>query len=146
VPKQLKASTKDGKTVEVNPVWNRRHCTKFNGASYISQAGAAAIYTPQGKMQIRKMNSVYMNNAALIRTSLAKLGYEVHGGVNAPYIWMKTPDGISSWDFFDKLLTKARIVTTPGAGFGPAGEGFLRLSAFAEPKNVKEAIKRFAAL
>jgi LL-diaminopimelate aminotransferase len=146
VPKQLKACTKGGKSVEVNPVWNRRHCTKFNGASYISQAGAAATYTTEGKKQIRKMNNIYMSNAALIRTSLTKLGCQVHGGVNAPYIWMKTPDGLDSWDFFDKLLTKAGIVSTPGAGFGPAGEGFLRLSAFAEPKNVKEAMKRFAAL
>ncbi len=146
VPKQLKACTKNGKTVEVNPVWNRRHCTKFNGASYISQAGAAAAYTTEGKRQIRKMNNIYMSNAALIRTSLTKLGCQVYGGVDAPYIWMKTPGGLSSWDFFDKLLTKAAIVSTPGAGFGPAGEGFLRLSAFAEPKNVKEAMKRFAAL
>jgi len=146
VPKQLKACTKDGRAVELNPLWNRRHCTKFNGASYISQAGSAAIYTPEGKKQTRQIISIYMSNAALIRTSLTKLGYQIYGGINAPYIWMKTPDGMSSWDFFDKLLTKASIVGTPGAGFGPAGEGFFRLSAFANPENAKEAIKRFAGV
>jgi LL-diaminopimelate aminotransferase len=144
VPKQVEAYTRDGKAVEVNPLWNRRHCTKFNGASYISQAGAAAIYTPQGKKQVRKILDLYMNNAALIRESLTELGYEVYGGVNAPYIWMKTPDGLSSWDFFDRLLTKADVVGTPGVGFGPAGEGYLRLTAFAEPANVKEALQRIA--
>jgi len=146
VPKQLKAYAGDGRAVEVNPLWNRRHTTKFNGASYISQAGAAAIYTPQGKKQVRKIINVYMNNAALIRESLTKLGYEVHGGVNAPYIWMKTPNGMSSWDFFDRLLTKANVVATPGVGFGPAGEGYLRLTAFARPADVKEALQRFAAV
>ena len=146
VPKQLKAYTKDGRAVELNPLWNRRHCTKFNGASYISQAGAAAIYTPEGKKQTRQIISIYMSNAALIRTSLTKLGYKAYGGVNAPYIWMKTPDDLSSWDFFDELLTKAGVVGTPGSGFGPAGEGFFRLSALAKPENVKEAIKRFAGV
>jgi LL-diaminopimelate aminotransferase len=130
--------------VEVNPLWNRRHCTKFNGASYISQAGAAAIYTPQGKKQVRKIIDVYMNNAALIRESLAKLGYEVYGGVNAPYIWLKTPDDLGSWEFFDRLLTEANVVGTPGVGFGPAGEGYLRLTAFARPVDVKEALQRIA--
>jgi len=146
VPRQLKAYTKDGRAVELNPLWNRRHCTKFNGASYISQAGAAAIYTPEGKKQTHQIISIYMSNAALICTSLTKLGYKVYGGVNAPYIWMKTPDGLSSWDFFDRLLTKASVVGTPGSGFGPAGEGFFRLSALAKPENVKEAIKRFAGV
>jgi len=146
VPKQLEAYTKGGGAVEVNPLWNRRHCTKFNGASYISQAGAAAIYTPQGKKQTRAIISAYMSNAALIRESLTKLGYTVYGGVNAPYLWMKTPDGVSSWDFFDRLLTEANVVGTPGSGFGPAGEGYLRLSAFAQPADVKEALKRFAKL
>jgi LL-diaminopimelate aminotransferase len=145
VPNLLKASTSDGRAVEVNPLWHRRHCTKFNGASYISQAGGAAIYTPQGKKQTRQTIDIYMNNAALIRQSLTKLGYEVYGGVNAPYIWMKTPDGLSSWDFFDRLLTKANVVGTPGVGFGPAGQGYLRLTAFARPEDTKEALQRFAA-
>ncbi len=144
VPKQLKAYTGEGRGVEVNPLWNRRHCTKFNGASYISQAGAAAIYTPQGKKQVRKIIDIYMNNAALIRESLAKLGYEVYGGVNAPYIWLKTPDDLGSWEFFDRLLTEANVVGTPGVGFGPAGEGYLRLTTFARPVDVKEALQRIA--
>ena len=146
VPKQLKAYTEDGKAVEVNPIWHRRQCTKFNGASYISQAGAAAVYTTEGKKQCRKTIDVYMTNAAVIRTSLTKLGYDVYGGVNAPYVWMKTPDGLSSWDFFDHLLQKANVVGTPGSGFGPAGEGYFRLTAFARPADVKEAMQRFAAV
>jgi LL-diaminopimelate aminotransferase len=144
VPKQLKAYTKDGRAVEVNPLWNRRHTTKFNGASYISQAGAAAIYTPEGRKQTRQIIDVYMGNAALIRESLTKLDYKVYGGVNAPYLWVKTPDGLNSWDFFDRLLQKANVVVTPGAGFGPSGEGYFRLSAFAKPDDVKEALHRFA--
>jgi LL-diaminopimelate aminotransferase len=146
VPKQLKAATTNGKAVEVNPLWNRRHCTKFNGASYISQAGAAAVYTPEGKQQCRKIIDIYMGNAALIRESLTKLGYEVYGGVNAPYLWMKTPNGMNSWDFFDLLLQKANVVGTPGSGFGPSGQGYFRLTAFATPANVKEAMQRFAGV
>jgi len=144
VPKQLKAATTKGEAVEVNPLWNRRHCTKFNGASYISQAGAAAVYTAEGKQQCREIIDIYMGNAALIRESLTKLGYEVYGGVNAPYLWMRTPNGMSSWDFFDLLLQKANVVVTPGSGFGPSGQGYIRLTAFATPENVKEAMKRFA--
>ena len=143
VPKQLKAYAGDGRAVEVHALWSRRHCTKFNGASYISQAGAAAIYTPDGKKQTRQIIDVYMKNAVLIRESLIKLGYEVYGGTNAPYIWMKTPRGVSSWDFFDRLLTKANVVGTPGAGFGPAGQGYFRLTAFGQPGDVTEALKRF---
>lgn len=146
VPKQLTAYTKDGRAVEVNNLWHRRHNTKFNGPSYISQVAAAAVCTPQGKKQCRRIIDIYMANAALIRQSLTRLGYQAYGGVNAPYIWMKTPNGASSWDFFDRLLTKANIVGTPGAGFGAAGEGYFRLSAFAGPNDVKEAMERFAAL
>ncbi len=146
VPKALKAYTTDGAAVDVNPIWNRRHSTKFNGASYISQAGAAAIYTPRGKTQIRAIIDLYMSNAATIRRSLTKLGYEVYGGVNAPYVWLKTPDGVGSWEFFDILLSKANVVGTPGAGFGASGEGYFRLSAFNKPENVKEAMDRFAKL
>jgi len=146
VPKQVKAYAKDGRTVELNALWSRRHSTKFNGASYISQAGAAAVYTPDGKKQVQRIIDIYMNNAGLIRESLSKLGYEVYGGVNAPYIWMKTPDGMKSWDFFDLLLTKAHVVGTPGAGFGPSGEGYFRLTAFAHAHNVQEALNRLAAL
>ena len=146
VPEQLKADTSDGRQVEVNPLWHRRHCTKFNGASYVSQAGAAAVYTPDGQKQCRQIIDIYMCNAALIRESLGRLGYEVYGGVNAPYLWMKTPNGVSSWEFFDRLLQKANVVGTPGSGFGPSGEGYFRLTAFATPDNVKEAMQRFAAV
>jgi len=146
VPKQLKAYKKDGTAVDVNPLWHRRHSTKFNGVSYITQVAAAAVYTPQGKKQCRQIIDIYMSNAKLICESLTKLGYEVYGGVNAPYIWMKTPDGLSSWDFFDRLLQKANVIGTPGAGFGPSGEGYFRLTAFAKNKDVKEAMQRFAAI
>jgi len=144
VPKQLQAYTEDGRAVKVNSLWHRRQCTKFNGASYISQAGAAAVYTTEGKKQCRQIIDIYMANAAVIRELLTRLGYDVYGGVNAPYIWMKTPDGLSSWDFFDHLLQKANVVGTPGSGFGPSGEGYLRLSAFAKPDDVKEAMQRIA--
>ncbi len=146
IPKQLEVHTEDGRAAKVNSLWNRRHCTKFNGASYISQAGAAAVYTADGKKQCRKTIDIYMTNAAIIRESLTKLGYDIYGGVNAPYIWMRTPDGMSSWDFFDRLLQKANVVGTPGSGFGPSGEGYFRLTAFAKPADVKEAMQRFAAV
>jgi len=146
IPKQLKAYTKDNKAVEVAPVWRRRHCTKFNGVSYVSQTGAAAVYSPEGKKQCRQIIDIYMANAKLILESLSRLGYKVYGGVNAPYIWLKTPGRLKSWEFFDLLLTKANVVSTPGAGFGSAGEGYLRLTAFAKPENVKEAMERLAKL
>jgi LL-diaminopimelate aminotransferase len=142
VPKQLKAYTKDGRAIEINPIWNRRHCTKFNGASYISQAAAAAVYTRQGKEQVHRIIDIYMDNASYIRKSLSDIGYEVYGGVNAPYIWLKTPNAMPSWDFFDILLKQAHVVGTPGIGFGPSGEGYLRLTAFAKPPNVKLAMER----
>jgi len=144
VPEQLKAYSQNGRAVEVNSLWKRRQCTKFNGVSYITQVGAAAIYSPRGKKQIRKIINIYMSNAALIRDSLTKLGYTVYGGINAPYIWVRTPDSLSSWDFFDQLLQKANVVGTPGVGFGPSGEGYMRLTAFATPDNVKEALQRIA--
>ena len=146
IPKKLNACRKDGSAVEVGLIWARRHCTKFNGVSYISQAGAAAVYSPEGKEQCRRIIDIYMSNAALIRKSLTDLGYTVYGGINAPYIWMKTPEGSGSWEFFDVLLKKANVVGTPGAGFGPSGEGYLRLTAFAQPEKVKEAMKRFATV
>ena len=146
VPKELKAYTADDRAVEVNPIWNRRHSTKFNGASYVSQAGAAAIYTPQGKEQVKSIIELYMSNASVIRESLTGFGYNVYGGVNAPYVWLKTPEGLGSWEFFDTLLSKANVVGTPGAGFGAAGEGYFRLSAFNNPENVKEAMDRIAKL
>ncbi len=144
IPKQLKACTKDGRAVEVAPIWKRRHCTKFNGVSYVTQAGAAAVYSQQGKEQNRQIIDIYMANAKLIRETLSRLGYTVYGGLNAPYIWLKTPNGVSSWEFFDTLLSKAHVVGTPGAGFGSAGEGYFRLTAFATPDNTKEALERIA--
>jgi len=146
IPKQLRAYTKAGKAVDVNPIWGRRHCTKFNGVSYVTQAGAAAVYSPQGKKQVRRIIEIYMANAKLIRETLAKLGYTLYGGVNAPYLWLKTPDGTGSWEFFDLLLNKAHVVCTPGAGFGAAGEGFVRLTAFGRPDSVREALERFAKI
>jgi LL-diaminopimelate aminotransferase len=142
VPKELRVYTRAGQSVALNPLWNRRMCTKFNGVSYITQRGAEAVYTPEGKKQVRSIIELYMNNAKMIREKLTALKYKVYGGVNAPYIWLKTPPGIGSWEFFDLLLNKANVVTTPGAGFGPAGEGYVRLTAFGEPENVKEALER----
>ncbi len=146
VPKDVVAYAADGKAVPVNPLWNRRHCTKFNGASFVSQAAAAAVYSPAGKQQSRQIIELYMQNAATIRRSLTQLGYEVYGGVNAPYVWIRTKNGMGSSEFFDVLLRKIHVVATPGAGFGPSGEGFMRLSAFNRPDKVKEAMERFASL
>jgi LL-diaminopimelate aminotransferase len=146
VPKGVCAYTKDGRSVALNPLWNRRLCTKFNGVSYITQAGAAATFTPAGKEQIRNIIALYMNNAKVIRETLASLGYKLYGGVNAPYIWLKTPQGLGSWEFFDLLLTKAHVVTTPGVGFGPSGQGYVRLTAFGDPENVREALARISRL
>lgn len=146
IPKQLRAYTKAGQSIALNPLWNRRHCTKFNGVSYITQAGAAATYTPQGRKQIRSTIELYMSNAKTIRRRLTELGYKVYGGVNAPYIWLKAPEGLGSWEFFDLLLNKANVVTTPGVGFGPAGEGYVRLTAFGDPADVNEALDRISSL
>lgn len=146
VPKELVAYKKDGTPVPLHGIWNRRHCTKFNGVSYVTQAAAAAIYTPEGKQQVQKIIDLYMANAQTIRQSLSAMGYAVYGGVHAPYVWLKTPKGTGSWQFFDKLLTQVHVVGTPGAGFGAAGEGYFRLSAFNRPEKVKEAMERFKLL
>ena len=146
VPKQLLAYSEEARGIALNPLWNRRMCTKFNGVSYITQAGAAATYSSEGKKQIRNIIGLYMDNARFIRETLSSLGYKTYGGVNAPYIWMKTPQGLGSWEFFDLLLTKANVVTTPGAGFGPSGEGYVRLTAFGEPEKVHEALDRISRL
>ena len=146
VPKELRAFTRAGQSVALNPLWNRRYCTKFNGVSYVTQVAAAAVYSDEGKKQIRKTIDIYMSNAKIIRESLTGLGYQVYGGINAPYIWVKTPEGVGSWQFFDLLLSKAHVVTTPGAGFGPAGEGYVRLTAFGNPPDVVEALGRIKAI
>ncbi|MBL7215047.1 MAG: LL-diaminopimelate aminotransferase [Phycisphaerae bacterium] len=146
VPKELVAYTKDGKAVELNPIWNRRHCTKFNGVSYITQKGAVAVYSPKGKKQVQDTINLYMSNADAMRAALTAQGYQVFGGEHAPYIWLKTPEGVDSWSFFDTLLNKANVVCTPGAGFGAAGEGYVRLSAFNNPENVEEAMDRISKI
>ncbi|MGQ2812547.1 LL-diaminopimelate aminotransferase, partial [Leptospira interrogans] len=145
IPKELKGRTRSGEEVSLNSLWNRRHTTKFNGVSYVTQKGAEACYSPQGKKEIQTSIAYYMANASKIRDGLKKAGYEVFGGVNAPYIWLKTSDNLSSWDFFDKLLNKAQVVGTPGSGFGPAGEGYFRLSAFGKKEDVEEAIARITS-
>ena len=142
VPKDLICA--DGQAL--HPLWARRHGTKFNGASYIQQRGGAAVYTPEGQLQVRELIAYYQKNARVIREGLAAAGFTAWGGVDAPYIWMKTPDGLSSWAFFDRLLTRAGIVTTPGSGFGPCGEGYIRLTAFGSPEDTAEAMERLRAL
>lgn len=144
IPKELQAFTLDGKTVELNHLWERRQSTKFNGTSYISQRGAEAIYTPEGREQIRKTIDYYMGNARIMRDALTKLGLTVYGGENAPYLWVKTPNGMESWKFFEQLLYGAGIVCTPGVGFGPSGEGYIRFTAFGNREDVEEAMKRIA--
>ncbi len=146
VPKALKAYTKSGESVAVNPIWNRRHCTKFNGVSYVTQKGAEAIYTDEGKAQVKKIIDLYMANAKTIRQSLTSFGYKVYGGENAPYVWLKTKNNETSWDFFDRLLTKINVVGTPGSGFGACGEGYFRLSAFNNPAKVAEAMERIRTM
>ncbi len=145
VPKELTAGTLDGsRRIPLNPLWNRRQCTKFNGTSYISQRAAEATYSPEGRQQVRETINYYMTNAALMRETLLKLGLKVYGGEDAPYIWIKTPDGEDSWQFFDSLLRGANVVCTPGVGFGPSGEGYVRLTAFGEREDCEEAMDRLA--
>ncbi|HSI36471.1 MAG: LL-diaminopimelate aminotransferase [Phycisphaerae bacterium] len=142
VPKSLKGRAKDGSAVEIYKLWNRRHTTKFNGVSYITQAGAAAVYTPEGRQQVDAVIAHYMANAKTIRESLTALGMQVYGGTNAPYVWVRTPGGLTSWAFFDKLLDECHVVCTPGSGFGKSGEGYVRVSAFNSKENVAEAMAR----
>ncbi|MCR4695108.1 MAG: LL-diaminopimelate aminotransferase, partial [Pseudobutyrivibrio sp.] len=141
VPKDL---VFDG--VSLHGMWARRHGTKFNGAPYIIQRAGEAVYSPEGQAQIREQVGYYMNNAKTIYTGLKDAGFEVYGGVNAPYIWLKTPQNMTSWDFFDYLLEKVQIVGTPGAGFGPSGEGYFRLTAFGSAENTVRAIERIKTL
>ncbi|NLY44134.1 MAG: LL-diaminopimelate aminotransferase [Clostridiaceae bacterium] len=143
VPKDVVAYTSKGEEVSLNKLWNRRQTTKFNGVSYIIQRGAAAVYTKEGQAQVKALIDYYMTNAKIIREGLLSLGLEVFGGVNAPYIWLKTPNGLDSWAFFDKLLNEVNIVGTPGVGFGPSGEGYFRLTAFGNRESTEEAVERF---
>ncbi|GIW91225.1 MAG: LL-diaminopimelate aminotransferase [Pirellulaceae bacterium] len=146
VPHSVFGRTRDGQRVPLHALWTRRHTTKFNGVSYIVQRGAAAAYTPEGKQQIGALIDFYMTNARLLREGLTRLGWQVYGGRNAPYLWLKTPGGMSSWQFFDYLLERAHLVGTPGSGFGAAGEGYFRLSAFNSRENILEAVERLAQL
>lgn len=142
IPNELKVNSISGERVALNGIWDRRQCSKFNGASYISQRGAEAVFSAEGQKQIRATIDYYMANARIIRQSLQGFGLQVFGGENAPYIWVRTPNGTDSWSFFDRLLREAQVVTTPGAGFGAAGEGYIRITAFGTHKNSVEAMER----
>lgn len=145
IPHELLAEDESGEKVAVRDLWNRRHSTKFNGASYIVQRGAEAVYSNEGLQQTKAQIAFYMENARLLREGLIGAGFTVYGGLDAPYIWLETPDQIPSWEFFTQLLEKSHIVGTPGTGFGPSGEGFFRLSAFNSRENMETAILRVSA-
>ena len=142
LPKTVMGKTASGERKALNPLWNRRHTTKFNGTAYIIQRGAAAIFTPEGKKQVQSAIDYYMENARIIREGITSIGITCFGGVNSPYIWLQTPNNMPSWDFFDKLLKEVNIVGTPGAGFGPCGEGYFRLTAFGNRQKTIEAVDR----
>lgn len=142
IPKQLMGVGENGEPRSLNAMWSRRHSTKFNGVSYVVQCGAAAAYTPEGLKQTMDQVAFYMDNARRMREGLGKAGFTIFGGLHAPYLWIRTPNRMPSWDFFDQLLNRAHVVGTPGAGFGPGGEGYFRLSAFNSASNVDEAIAR----
>lgn len=145
VPKEVTAKDSKGERIALNKVWLRRQCTKFNGTSYITQRAAEAIYSPEGKKQIKETIAYYMENARIMREAFAEMGIKTYGGENAPYIWVKTPEGMTSWDFFDALLSEANVVGTPGVGFGPAGEGYFRFTAFGQKEDCIEAMARVKA-
>ena len=145
-PKELKIKASNGEEISINTLWNRRQTTKFNGVSYPVQKAAASIYTPEGQKEIQENIEYYSKDAETIREAFIKIGLNTYGGVNSPYVWVKTPEGVSSWDFFDILLNEANVVGTPGAGFGPSGEGYLRLTAFNTHENTKEAMDRISKL
>ena len=146
VPKTLLASTANGERQPLHPLWSRRHTTKFNGVSYIVQRGAEALYSPEGKAQIAALVEHYMGNARVLREAAAAVGLRVFGGVNAPYIWVSTPAGTTSWQMFDRMLGEANVVITPGSGFGAMGEGYFRISAFNSRANVEEVARRMQAI
>ncbi len=146
VPKELKVYTKNGEKITLNNLWRRRQSTKFGAASYITQRAADAVYSEQGQIEIKENIKYYQENAKYIREELEKVGFTVYGGVHSPYIWLKTPNNMKSWEFFDKLLNEAGVVGTPGIGFGDCGEGFFRLTAFSSKENTKEAVRRISEL
>jgi LL-diaminopimelate aminotransferase len=143
VPKTVTVGKLNGERVRLNPMWLRRQCTRFNGTSYISQRAAEAIYSPEGKKQVKATIDYYMQNAKLMRQTLSRLGLSVYGGVDAPYIWLKVPNGEGSWRFFEQMIYDAHVICTPGVGFGPSGEGFVRLTAFGDRADCEEAMHRF---
>ena len=145
VPHALTVLSAQGEPVELNTLWNRRQCTKFNGTAYIVQRAAEATYTPEGKEQVRATIQYYMENARIMRETLAEVGLQAYGGVDAPYIWFRTPEGTDSWTFFGQLLSQVNIVSTPGVGFGPAGEGYIRLTAFGSRGDCETAMERLRA-
>jgi LL-diaminopimelate aminotransferase len=145
IPKELCAHDDKGNAIPLHGLWNRRHTTKFNGVSYPIQRAAAAAFSPEGSKIVKANIDYYMENARLIRDGLGKAGYRVYGGENAPYIWLRVPEGMTSWQFFDRLLAEANVVGTPGSGFGSCGEGYFRLSAFGFRENVQEAVQRIRA-
>ena len=142
LPKTVYAYDEAGNKIELNKLWNRRQCTKFNGTPYITQRGAEAIYTEEGQKEIKENIDYYKENAKIILEGIKEIGIKAYGGVNSPYVWLKTPNDMKSWDFFDMLLSKANVVGTPGEGFGPSGEGYFRLTAFGTRENTIEAMKR----
>ena len=146
IPNELVAYDRKGTAVAVKPLWMRRHTTKFNGVSYPVQKAAAAVYSEEGKKEVKELIHYYLENARLIRESLTESGYTVFGGINAPYVWVKTINNLTSWEFFDKLLNESNVVGTPGSGFGPSGEGYFRCSAFADRENVIQAMERIKNL
>lgn len=145
IPNELSVKV-DGSEVRLNSLWKRRQCTKFNGASYISQRGAAAIYTEEGRRQVKETIAYYLQNAAYLKKALEDMNFKVYGGADAPYLWVRTPDGMPSWDFFDLLLRQAHLICTPGAGFGPSGEGYVRFTAFGSRESYTEAAERLRKL
>ena len=146
VPKTLNAQTKSGEFKPLHPLWARRQTTKFNGVSYIVQRGAEALYSPEGKVQVRGLIEHYLGNAKVLREGTKKAGLKVFGGVNAPYIWVRAPKGVTSWQAFDKILNDANVVITPGSGFGSKGEGYFRISAFNSRANAEEVARRLQEL
>jgi len=144
VPKEVTAASQTGERVSLNPIWNRRQSTKFNGTSYLSQRAAEAIFTPEGHTQIQQTIDYYMSNAKQMHDTLKDLGLKVFGGEDAPYLWVGTPNGLTSWEFFEQMLNDANVVCTPGVGFGPSGEGFIRLTAFGQHEQTKQALDRIS--
>ena len=142
IPDELLATAADGTKVQLNKLWLRRQCTKFNGTSYITQRAAEAIYSPEGKEQVKANIDYYLENARIMREGFTKFGMTVYGGINSPYLWLKAPESYGSWKFFDTLLEKANVVGTPGVGFGKNGDGYFRLTSFGDRDNTIEAVER----